>query len=303
MTSLKIFLFGSFHLGQEGQPPSTKLTHGVQALFAYLLLQRNRCHPREALAGLFWGNQAEEKARKCLNTALWRLRSALEPEDVAPGTYLTTTASGEIGFNRESRYWLDVAAFETQASHALARPATELEAAGIQELEQAVQLYTGDLLEGFYDDWALRERERLRHLYLSSLTCLMRYYRHHHLYESSLAYGRQVLQHDPLREEIHREMMRLYLESGQRSLAIQQYETCCEVLAQELGIPPMEETQALYHQILPHAPRPIQKADRGHASIIQQLQNLRRVIRQLDETCTQIEQAAQNLEQQNHKSS
>jgi DNA-binding SARP family transcriptional activator len=201
------------------------------------------------LAGLFWGDYSQERARRCLNTALWRLRQTLEPEERDRGTYLLTTSTGEVGFNWESDHWLDVTAFEAQAGQILAKPVETLEADEVQRLQNALQLYTGDLLEGFYEDWALRERDRQQRLYLNSLAHLMDYYKQHGAIEASLAWGRQILEHDPLREEIHREMMRLYLENGQRALAARQYETCRQLLATELDLPPMEETQRLYNQI------------------------------------------------------
>ncbi|MFQ6102462.1 MAG: BTAD domain-containing putative transcriptional regulator, partial [Anaerolineae bacterium] len=193
MRVLRISLFGGVRIAHDGQISGMKVTRIVQTLLAYLLLQRHRSHPREVLAGLFWGDHSQERARSCLSTALWRLRRVLEPEGTPRGTYLMTTPAGEIGFNRESDHWLDVAVFEEQVGRVLAKPIHAVEAAGVRELESALQLYRGELLEGFYDDWALRERERLRCLYLNSLAHLMRYYKHHGAYEQSLAYGQQIL--------------------------------------------------------------------------------------------------------------
>ncbi|MFQ5854953.1 MAG: BTAD domain-containing putative transcriptional regulator, partial [Anaerolineae bacterium] len=210
MSILRISLFGDVRIARDDWSSEVRVTRSVQALLAYLLLQRHRVHPREVLAGLFWGDHSENRARSCLSTALWRLRSALEPEGIPRGTYLVRTPAGEIGFNHESDHWLDVAVFEEQAGRVLAQPIDVTESAKVQELENALRLYTGELLEGFYDDWALRERERLRFLYLNSLAHLMHYHKYQGAYEESLAYGQQILQHDPLREEIHREMMRLY---------------------------------------------------------------------------------------------
>ena len=176
MSALQISLFGGVRIFHDGQPSPVKVTHTTQALLAYLLLQRHRSHCRVVLAGVLWGEHSEERARSCLSTALWRLRYALEPEGIPRGTYLVTMPTGEVGFNRESDYWLDVAVFEAQAGRVLARPVQVMEAADAVELEHALPLYAGDLLEGFYDDWALREQERLRGLYLNSLAQLMRYY-------------------------------------------------------------------------------------------------------------------------------
>jgi DNA-binding SARP family transcriptional activator len=88
-------------------------------------------------------------------------------------------------------------------------------------------------------------------LYLNSLAHLMRTYEHRCDFEKSLACGQRILEEDPLREEIHRAMMRLYLQNGQRALAVRQYQICRDALGDELGISPMEETQALYNQMIP----------------------------------------------------
>jgi DNA-binding SARP family transcriptional activator len=47
--------------------------------------------------------------------------------------------------------------------------------------------------------------------------------------------------------------MRLYAKHGNRVNAVRQFDLCRETLDSELGIPPMEETQALYSQILASA--------------------------------------------------
>jgi DNA-binding SARP family transcriptional activator len=253
---LQVFLFGNVRVAHAGRQSLVKMTHTNQTLLAYLLLQRPRAHSRELLASVFWGDQSQKQARRCLNTALWRLRQMLEPEGIPRGTYLMNASMSEIGFNYESNYWLDVEVFEAQLSSILAKPIQTMTASDVEILEQALQLYTGELLEGLYDDWMLFERERLRRLHLNGQAHLMHYYRHHGAFELSLAYAQKILARDPLREEIHREIMHLYLESRQRALAVQQYQVCCQVLATELGILPMEETQMLYHQILQGTPEP-----------------------------------------------
>lgn len=253
MGMLRVCLFGcvkvAYTTEHNTQPLDARLPRSLQALFAYLLLQRQRFHSRDTLAGLFWGDYSQERARNCLNTALWRLRRTLETDGTSPGTYLITNYAGEVGFNLQSPHWLDVAAFEDQIHNTIARSPEDLAASDIAALESSLQLYTGDLLEGIFDDWALREREYLRYLYLRALSFLMGYYRQQGIYEQSIVCGQKILAMDPLREEIHRELMRLYQASGQRALAVRQYENCSQVLRAELGIAPMPETSALYELI------------------------------------------------------
>ena len=311
MSSLRISLFGPFEIFHPDYPQDARLSRTSQVLFAFLLLKRSRPQPRELLANLLWGEKTQEQARSCLNTALWRLRGTLEPEGVPHGKYLIANSSGEISFNFKSEYWLDVQEFEDHLITAFGREAESLTMLkdyaedGSQEhlevLENVVKLYKGDLLEGFYDDWALSERERLRALFLSGLSSLMRIYKKRGDFERSLAYGQQILSIDPLHEDIHREVIRLYAQNGQRSLAIRQYKTCRELLAEELGIAPMPETQAIYQQIIFGSDPPGQQFPAASMEMANMLNELRRSIHGFDQARQNLEIAIQLLEQASQK--
>jgi DNA-binding SARP family transcriptional activator len=145
-------------------------------------------------------------------------------------------------------------------------------------------------LEGFYDDWALRERERLRLVYLKDLEYLMNYYKDRQDYSKSLAYGQKILEQDPLHEDIHREMMRLYMENGQRAHAVRQYQICQVHLAAELNIPPMEETQQLYQKIL---------SETGSSRLVitpDMPKNLNQAVQLLQMAQKQVQQAVQYIQ-------
>jgi DNA-binding SARP family transcriptional activator len=299
MHALQISLFGNVKVVHPNRPSLVKMTHNNQALLAYLLLQRHHPQPRELLASVFWGDQSQKQARRCLNTALWRLRQILEPEGIPQGTYLLTRSTGEVSFNCESNYWLDVAVFEAHSSSILAKPIQTMVADDADMLKRTLQLYTSELLEAFYDDWALFERERLRRLYLNSQAHLMHYYKYHGDFKESLACAQKILDQDPLREEIHREMMDLYLASGQRALAAQQYQICCHVLDIELGISPMEETQRLYRQILQEIPEPLRMrsgSTNGLNSHEQTLHQLRLSLNEFDKAVRQLRRAIRLIE-------
>jgi len=251
MALLRIQLFGAVRVSHVDQPRDARLIRTVQSLLAWLVLNRRKTHAREALADLFWGEQREDRARSCLSTALWRLKQALEPAGVSPGAYLISD-SAAVGFNCESDHWLDVAAFE-EGVGALRTRGPAGSAPDWARAEAAIAHYTGDLLEGFYDDWALRERERLRLLYLESLAALLRHHSETGTLDEAIRCGQQILALDPLREDVHRELIRLHLRRGHRALALEQYERCRAVLHDELGVGPMEETRTLCADLLPVA--------------------------------------------------
>ena len=165
MATLQIMLFGSFRITRTNWEHELQLTRNVQAFLGYLLIHRHRVLSREVLADIFWGDRPEEQARNCLNTMVWRLRRTLESDSTPRGTYLVRTPLAEVGFNRKCDYWLDAAFFESQVRRLLKKQAEMLDPNEAEALESALKLYAGDLLEGFYFDWALFERERMRSLY------------------------------------------------------------------------------------------------------------------------------------------
>jgi DNA-binding SARP family transcriptional activator len=250
--TLRVHLLGGVRISDRGRP-EVRLTHTLQLLLAYLLLERRRTHPRDALAGLLWADFPEERARACLNTALWRLRCALEPPGTRRGAYLVTTAVGDVGFNSSSDHWLDVAVLERDLSRVLGIPPERLTPDDAHRLELVLRLYTGDLLEGCFDDWALRERGRLAALYVRGLEHAMRYHRRRGNAQRSIDYADQILRRDGIREDIHRELMELYDAAGERARAIRQYADCRNDLGRELGIFPGPETQALFRRLLDEA--------------------------------------------------
>lgn len=243
---LHVHLFGGLHLRWLDDPLPPIRSRAARSLFAYLITYPDRPHTRDLLAGLFWPDMPDAQARRRLSQALWQVRQALKPL-LSPQPYLLTDAE-TVQFNREASYWLDVQAFEGNL-----REARETErpppGRALSLLKEAVALYTGDFLAGYYDDWAILEQERLRGLYLEALNRLVLLCKAQGLYEEALTHAAQLTRYDPLREEAHREVMRLYFLLGRPSEALQQYDLCCDLLAEELGAEPSSATTALYREI------------------------------------------------------
>ena len=295
METLQITLFGHVSVLHPNVSAPLRLSRSTQALFAYLLLQGHLV-PRDVLMDVFWVDYSPDRARSSLTTALWRLRHLLEPNDVQHGTYLITRNTGEVGFNWDSGHWLDTELFEQHVYPLLRKPVSDLGEDDVRDIEEILTLYRGELLEGVYDDWALRERERFRSLHLNCLSRLMEYYTARKNYEQSIALAHDILRRDPVREEIHRALMRVYLDSGQRTLAIRQYVKCRDLLDRELGVPPLDETQFLYHQIVaashPSAPASEQPLSQDLAQLLREME---RVKHNLHETIRAFEQIVQTM--------
>lgn len=297
MISLRVYLLGNMRLELNQQKVETPATRPVRKLLAYLLLHPNRMHYRDILADLLWGESGPDKARGSLNTAVWYLRKILEPENIPSGTYLMTNRNGEIGFNPHSSHWLDVREFSSQAYQAMTCPTDNVSPAQVSQLVSTLELYNGDLMEGFYDDWIIQEREHLRMLYLKAEGYLMDYYKKNSQLEESIACGQTIIELDPLREEIHRELMRLLMASGQRSLAIRQYEICRDLLKTELGVAPLPETLLLRNQIAGEAAPPSSHPVLDRLSDLKEALNLLQLALQTHElTSEHIQKALGSLE-------
>ena len=209
----------------------------AQSLLAYLIAHRDRPQGRDHLAEIFWGDRPEHNARRSLATALWQIRRCLPDDD-----FLLADAA-DVQINPRRTFWLDVAEFEK-----LAR--TRTAPAHVSALQQAVALYRGEFLDGFYDDWVLSERYRLESLYCDALAGLMAAREALGEHEAVLAVALRLLEQDSLREDAHRAAMRAYCRLGQRQAALAQYGRCRQMLQAELGIEPMAETLALRQAII-----------------------------------------------------
>jgi DNA-binding SARP family transcriptional activator len=249
VTDLHVFMFGKLQIYFREQALDILSARKVQELFCYLLLHRGRPHPREALASLLWGDGSTTRSKKYLRQALWQLQAELDVyTDSGKGRMLLLEPDW-VRLNPQANSWIDVAAFEESFGLMRGIMGRELDAHQAQTLQSAVNLYRGDLLEGWYQDWCLFERERLQNMYLMMLDKLIGYCEAHEDYEAGLEYGTCILRHDGARERTHRRMMRLYYLSGHRTAALRQYERCAAALSEELGVEPSKRTLALLQQI------------------------------------------------------
>lgn len=250
MPTRSVRLFGKFGIECATRVTPDLTSRKAQELFCYLLLYRDRPHPRETLATVLWGDTSTAQSKTYLRKTLWQLQTALEPpaERGQPRTFLVT--SEWVQLNPQADLWLDVAVFEQVSNSVQGMPGTQLDSCTAASLQHAVALYRGDLLDGWYHDWCLYERERLQTMYLGLLDKLMDYCERQHAYEGGLAYGTQILRYDRAREQTHRRMMWLYALSGDRTAARRQFERCAAALEDELGVNPDPCTTRLYEQIM-----------------------------------------------------
>jgi DNA-binding SARP family transcriptional activator len=249
LSRIRVRLLGGFEVWDGDRQIGGFESQKARALLAYLISGRRRTFSRDHLAGLLWPEREPESARHALRQAFYNLRSKLpEGTDLLVGSHL------EIGFNPDAECWLDVEAFEVAQRRGTER------ATDPHYLSMAAQLYRGEFLAGFYvkdspafEDWMMAEQVRLRDTAVEVLRRLIESYRRRGEYRFAAHYARRLVSIEPLSELAHRELMRLSALAGQRSRALAQYEELVNLLREELGVEPLEETRALYESILAEA--------------------------------------------------
>ncbi len=250
MPHLSLALLGPLEASLDGQPATGFESNKVKALLVYLAVEAGRPHSRETLAGLLWPDYPDRSALSNLRSALANLRQAIGDRQADPPFLLITRDA--IQFNPASDCALDVSALR------------DLPRQPIEQLEQAVIAYRGAFLEGFslgdspaFEEWALVQREQIKLHVLDALHRLAMHYEARGANDRASAYARRALVLEPWDEEAHRQVMRALALSGQRSLALAQYETCSRLLRQDLGIEPVRETTALAESIRGETLKPV----------------------------------------------
>ncbi len=146
---LELRVLGQFEVRMDGEPIAIP-SRPAQSLLAYLAITAGTAHRRERLAGLLWPDAEEDSARGSLRQGLWRIRKALE-KTLPAGTQYVLADDLTIAFNPGSAYWLDASVLEGRPDGV----------GSVETLKESIAVYRGELLPGFFDDWTLRERERL----------------------------------------------------------------------------------------------------------------------------------------------
>ena len=235
MAILEVRLFGQAQLRWAGEPLPVRVPPRAVSLLAYLLLNREKPLPRDAVAFTFWTDLPEVEARTKLRTHLHYLTSAgLPPAAVETPWLLADKRS--VRWNPAAPVWIDVAEFERLAGEPSQAPA-------------AVELYAGDLLAGCDDEWLEAPRTHLRERQLGLLRDLIERSRGNGDRALAIGYSQRLLAIDPWREDAIREQMTLRHESGDRAGALQLYREFAQRLKAELGVDPTAETAAVYERV------------------------------------------------------
>ena len=265
--ALQIFVLGRFGVAARGRDLAVENWERKQALILLKYLVAHLGHPvhREALIEHLWPDVDESHGRERLKVTVYFLRRQLRAAGL-PGDVVQT--AGKSYLLNDQMVWVDAAAFERLAAEGEALQREQSWGEALNHYEEAQHLYRGDYLEeDIYVDWCAAERERLREIYLEALAGMVDCHAERGHYAEAVQVCRTALVRDPCRESFHRALMEHLVHLGRADWALAQYQSCRRVLARELDVEPMPETQRLHHRILEgDQAAPIEKraTRRGH---------------------------------------
>jgi len=241
--SLEISTLGRVEIRRNGMVVPDFPTRKVEALLVYLACT-GRPHQREQLAEFLWDDRSQAQSLTNLRATLSRLNEQLAP-------FLLSTRK-TVALRPGAQVWIDAVELRT----ALETNRLPLSNSSAHRLERVLALYQGDFLAGFYlnesqgfEEWLRAERERLRIGVMEALSQLVAFHLGQASFDAGVGHAARLLELDPLREDAHRQMMKLLASKGQRNAALSQYNTCHRILTEELGIEPEAPTTALFAQI------------------------------------------------------
>ncbi len=248
----RIYLLGRLQIQDANDQILKFSARRIGALLACLVLRAPHAIEREELLARLWPEGDPEACRNRLRALLSNLRGHLEPGAAAEGTVLEASRANvrlvPSSFTSDYHDFLEAIRSASSAT---------TQANIISSLERALALYEGELLVGYYDDWIVSERSRLADLRYQALRRLASHLAKADQTERALDYARQAVAAEPLDEEAHCDLMRLYGAIGQPSAALRQFEQLRRLLHEEMQATPSEEARRLAAEI---------EAKLGHAS-------------------------------------
>lgn len=236
MAALSMQLLGMPCVLRDGAPVG--IPPSLQQLLGYLCVEpESHCH-RERVVEALWPDMGPEVGRRRLNTAVWRARALF---GAGRDEVLQVSRSGTLHLDR-CRIEVDVVEALLGLGEQNRGAAARGDQRALELLAAGARIDPQDFLVGCCDDWVCDARTHLEAAVLSALDTLVHAST---IATETIAWSELLLRRDPLREDMHRLLIRLYAETGRRPEALRQYDSCQQVLRAELGVEPLVETALL----------------------------------------------------------
>ena len=226
-------------------------TYKTGALLSCLAYNIDKPLPRDELIEMLWPDAGMDQARNSLSQSLSSLRGLLEPPGTSPGSVLEASRHSVRILSEQCT--TDVMEFRSLLKSAQSAATRKDEEQWEKFARQAVAMFSGEFLPGYYEDWAIVPREHLREEAVSMIEGLIKLEMERQEWSRALDLVLQCLTIDSTREAVYQQGIRLYDKLDQPDAAVGLYRTCERSLASVLGIKPSEQTRTLAKGVLKKA--------------------------------------------------
>ena len=248
MSRLALTFLGPPLVLLDGEPVELKRRKPL-ALLAYLAVT-SQTRSRDVLTEILYPDHPRDQGYSDFRQTLTVLRKTI-------GEKWLIADQGGVRLRHGKDLWVDVTEFRRLIQGTKNREKPGGPSGSEKLLSRAAALVHGRFLEGFslkdspeFEDWQSMEADSLLRDQTWVLERLVDLHQSREEYREAIEPCQKWLSLDSFDEAVHSRLMRLYLLSGQRSLALKQYERCRAILERELGEKPGKEMEELRQQIL-----------------------------------------------------
>jgi DNA-binding SARP family transcriptional activator len=214
-------LLGGFALSGAGSRMTLPVS--LQRLTAFLALRGPTS--RRTAAGVLWSSTSDDRASASLRTAVWRLRRGAGGLLTISGESLALGSTVSVDIGSADRF------------------------SGVHRAAGPISGACTELLPGWYDDWVIMERERLRHWHIRFLESSAGTAIDNGDLAAALDWALSAAAADPLRESPHRLVIRTLLADGNVDAARRHLTLVQNIFREQLGILPSDQLNSLFKQV------------------------------------------------------
>ena len=238
--NIQINMLGSPRIIYNEKDITDKLSYKSAGILYYV--SANDYSSREKIAYTFWEGSSEDAAKYNLRYNLWSMNKIFKSSNKDEEAILEWNKNN-LFLNNSYNVDIDIKKYSQELE------SDDLDRKSLIKLKS---LYKGEFLEGFYlkdsfsfNDWLFFEREKYQKKHVQVLENLLEIYKKEKNYDKSISILQEMLNLNSLDEGLYVDLVKIYLEKGDRANALKIYNKCVHVLRQELNISPKKSTQKL----------------------------------------------------------
>lgn len=249
--ALRLYLAGGLRIERGGTLLHERLFPGRQGrlAFSYLVTRRGVAVPRDELAAIMWPDALPRSWDAALSAVISNLRTMLGQVGLSRADAIAGF-SGCYRIQLPPETWVDMeaAVLSIDRAEGAVRAGNAMAAYGWAGV--AGSIARRPFLPGESGSWIEQQRAALQNILVRALDCFAAIF----LWNGELAQAERAVEEaltlEPFRETSYQQLMRIHAARGNRADAVRAYERCRRLLADELGISPAPQTEAVYLNVL-----------------------------------------------------